>query len=69
MSANSIPEIGSNITVRKIDGQIVNGVVTGHSPKDDGTIVDYETVHVFENGQTVKRTCWALPEQVIVAAA
>ena len=58
-----LPPIDSNVTVRLIEGMIVTGVVTGHGKKDGKPTFDFEYDHRTPEGQTLKASKWAWPEQ------
>ena len=59
-----LPPLESKVSVRLIDGVIVAGVVTGHGQKDGKPTFDFEYDHRTPEGQILKASKWAWPEQV-----
>lgn len=59
-----LPPIESDVSVRLLEGVIVTGVVTGHGQKDGKPTFDFEYDHRTPEGQILKASKWAWPEQV-----
>lgn len=60
------PVAGTKIAVR-VNGESLEGVVTGHDIKDGRTILDVEGDVVHSDGSRSLRNFWAWPEQVVQA--
>lgn len=60
-----LPPIKSNVSVRLVDGVIVNGVVTEHGQKDGKPTFDFDSYHRTRDGQIIKASKWAWPEMVV----
>ena len=58
-----LPPIHSNVTVR-IDGVIMNGVVTRHHEKDGKPAFDIEYDYQKHDGKIIKASKWVWPEQI-----
>lgn len=61
---SSLPAIESSVTVRLIEGVFVSAVVTGHGQKDGKPSFDFDYEHRTRDGQMIKASKWAWPEQV-----
>ena len=61
---SSLPAIESSVTVRLIEGVVVSAVVTGHGQKAGKPSFDFDYEHRTRDGQMIKASKWAWPEQV-----